>query len=395
MAKIIISVGHTPADPGAKTDDLTEFSLASKIATEATAFLKSESYDVYTVPFDLNLAETVDWINKSSLTNTNNDVCIDIHVNDGGGTGVEGWHKDRGENKSYKLTKSIVENIAKETGLPSLGAKSEFDHPFKSLAFVHNTTCVSALIECGFIDSSADAALLCTEEGIRKFAKGVVDGIKEFLANISSETVQKAQQVTQPIKTQLPTGAPVFSQNGMLGFGDTGANIPVGAFGGYGGTGGERRNMVKRLYNEILGREADTKGLTYYLYINPVSTEEQIRKEMAQSTEHVEMVKRANEAKANAKRIAELEEEISLVRVNLESRENELNNFQKLLQLKNQELVKVKTSQEKYSPANEMNLATAKPANFPGNYAKNIETDIVKTSQPRGCLGFVRDLLGI
>ena len=432
MAKIVISVGHTPQEPGAKVGELTEFDLASKIATEAANLLKEQKYDAYTVPYDLDLAATIEWINSGAFSTSENDVCVDLHVNDGGGSGIEGWHKDRGENKSFKLTKSIVEGVAKATSLPALGAKSEYDHPFKSLAFVHNTNCISALVECGFMDSPADAALLRTEEGIKKFAIGVVNGVKDFLANLTVQSMAQpatkppvspvgqavASPVAQPLAQQmapampgaqaknvaLPLGTPGVSQTGLpfpaqgdaFGFGDAmGFGAPVGSFGGYGGTGGERRNMIKKIYNEVLGREADPKGLTYYLYTNPTATEEQIRKEMTQSTEHVEMVKEAGKSKANAKRIVELEEEISLVRVNLESRENELMNFQKLLQMKNQELQRLKVKAGKGVPADELNLASEKKEVFPANYAKNVEPDIKRATRPRGCLGWIRGLLGI
>lgn len=373
MSKIVISVGHTPQDPGAKAGSLVEFELATKISNEVISILKDQKYDAYGVPYDLDLAATINWINTGAFSSSENDVCIDIHINDGGGSGIEGWYRDRGENKSAQLTKSIVSAVAKETGLPSIGAKSEYDHPFKSLAFVHNTECVSALIECGFIDNAEDAALLGSEEGIKKFAIGIVNGIKDYLSSVGKEK----KDVSEHQKAFQSSNIPLTLGNEPLSLGGSQA----------GGMGvlNERRELIRRLYREVLGREADTKGVAYYMYSNPTALEDQIRKEMTQSTEHVEMVKLVASSEEKAKHVTELEEEISILRVNLESRENELANLQKLLQMKNHELKKLRIECGKTSPANEMKLSTPKEDNF---------QTFQSTSRPKGCIGWLRALIG-
>lgn len=63
-------------------------------------------------------------------------------------------------------------------------------------------------------------------------------------------------------------------------------------------TGSEsREEMVKRLYRTILGRDPDPNGLNYFL-TNTYLTESQIAKMMYESTEHVEILKRAKDVNA-------------------------------------------------------------------------------------------------
>lgn len=411
MAKIVISVGHTPNDPGAKFGDLTEFDLASKIAAETVNILKAEKYEVYAVPNDLDLAGTIGWINGGDFSSSDDDICIDIHVNDGGGSGIEGWHRDRGENKSKQLTSLVVDSIAKETGLPSLGAKSEFDHPFKFLAFVHNTNCVSALVECGFMDNSIDSALLKAEDGIRKFARGIVAGIKEFLAKVKDTPASTAVAPAQPVITQpqvahqtsLPqprSQQPLagFGPSGGLGQNDFGFGAPFGV-GGVGTAGGfganPRREMLSKLYRQILGREPDMKGTSYYLYTNHSATEDQIRKEMTESTEHLDLVKNAHKADQSEKRVHDLEEEVSIARSTIEAKDNEIANLQKLLTLKNDELYRAKSINPEGSPANELNLSSQSVSQVDSLMPSDCGSQELKETKPRGCFGWIRGLLGI
>lgn len=384
MAKIVISVGHTASEPGAKANGLVEFEISSKIAERATEKLREAGSEVFCVPSDLDLAGTIAWINSGDFSASDNDVCIDIHINDGEGSGIEGWHRDRGDNKSKRLTSAIVSSVSQLTNLPDLGAKSEYDHEFRQLAFVHNTNCVSALIECGFLDSPVDSELLKTDEGIDRFAEGIAKGVKNFLNSEKDRGGVNQQQALQAPALQQPEP---FAQDDM--------QMPFQEFSFGGGSAGSkdiqaRRQMVAKLYNEVLGREMDIKGSSYYLFSNPSLTEEQIRKEMTESTEHLEIVKKARGSEDQEKRVRELEEEVSILRSNLEAKDNELVNFQKLLTMKNEELHRVKTSTNEGLPADELNLSSGQEDSLEQYAGKRLPE-----GKSRGCLGWIKAILGI
>ena len=391
MTKVVISVGHTPSDPGAQVNGLKEFDLASKISADVVRILKERKVEVYNVPFDADLATTIDWINRGDFDSNKGDLCVDIHVNDGGESGIEGWYRDRGENASHTLTKHIVDAVAKETALPNLGAKSEYDHPFQKLAFVHNTKSISALIECGFMDHPTDAALLKDYAGIKKFATGIADGIQNFIKEFKAQPA-KTQPTPQPAPATAvapapqpsiqPVAQPVAQPIAQTPAQPITQNIapttqfPPKAPAAFnpGAQTQNRREMVKKLYREVLGKEADMKGISYYMYTKPTITEEQIREEMTQSTEHLEMVKKAKEHEKLKKEKDEQKEAASILRVNLEAKENELANMQKLLQMKNVEIQRARQPVQ----------VAPTPASTPQ----------IDTNRPKGCAGFFRNLFG-
>lgn len=82
-----------------------------------------------------------------------------------------------------------------------------------------------------------------------------------------------------------------------------------------------RVEMIKRLYRSILGREADTAGLNYYLY-NTQIPESQIASEMYSSTEHNELLTKAKDIRemiekmeANTKKMADMEYQMNNLQV--------------------------------------------------------------------------------
>ena len=54
----------------------------------------------------------------------------------------------------------------------------------------------------------------------------------------------------------------------------------------------QRRALIKSLYQEVLGRDADINGLSYYTVHKEIS-EDDIRKQMTQSTDHRDVVIKA------------------------------------------------------------------------------------------------------
>ena len=50
-----------------------------------------------------------------------------------------------------------------------------------------------------------------------------------------------------------------------------------------------RRALIKSLYQEVLGRDADINGLSYYTVHKEIS-EDEIRKQMCQSTDHRDLI---------------------------------------------------------------------------------------------------------
>ena len=175
---ICLSAGHQPGyDPGACSGGLEEAELNVKIVEKTARIIRSHGVGCLVVPDNLNLPQVVGWVNDRA---DQIDVAVEVHVNAGGGTGVEAWHYTKSE-PSKKLAQFLADAMAVETGLKNRGAKDEKDCRFGYLYFVHNTKPLAALAECGFIDNDKDRELLKTNEGLEMFAKGVARGILGYI----------------------------------------------------------------------------------------------------------------------------------------------------------------------------------------------------------------------
>ena len=198
MKVICLSAGHTPGkDPGAVKSPLVEADLNVKIVKQAAEMLRKHGIGVLEVPDDLTLKETIKWINARS---GQIDLAVEVHINAGNGTGVEAWHY-KGSVASKEVGQFIVDALAIETGMGNRGVKSEATNRHGKLGFVHDTTPLAILVECGFIDNKTDRKILMKDEGLRNLAKGVARGCLGYLREDWKPELlgDKPQAETSPI----------------------------------------------------------------------------------------------------------------------------------------------------------------------------------------------------
>lgn len=308
MARVIISAGHTQNEPGAIAEDLKEVDLTRKIANKVTTKLRNEGIITISIPPELELPARIDWINRTGYKEETEDICIEFHINDGGKSGIEGWYKDKGDNKSQKLTRLIIDETCKQTSLANQGIKSEFDHPLKTLAFLHDTNPTSALIECLYIDNPDDQKFLRDDSKLELLAKGIVEGILKFfdINNVSNtDNIKTTPQTSTP--TSFPTipQAPAFGQTTNTGHTpppiQSQPYIPYSSPSLYGRGNSfgaakqpvqnreERKKMMRTKYQQILGRKVNDQDLNYFLNLG--LSEDQMLKKLVESQEHADMVK--------------------------------------------------------------------------------------------------------
>lgn len=196
MQRVIISAGHTSIDKGAVQDGLEEYKLTRKIAGLVVDELKQHDIMVLSVPEELDLRSRIEWVNNTGYSAAEKDVAVEIHINDGGLSGIEGWYKDRGQNDSFNLTKRIVDEICQDGGYKYQGVKSEYDHELKQLAFVHFTKTNSALIEVLYIDNPEDEKILRDDIKLQEIAKSIANGIKKSweASEIKQEAISSLEQ---------------------------------------------------------------------------------------------------------------------------------------------------------------------------------------------------------
>lgn len=142
--KIVINAGHTKTGVGTGAVGLLNESIETrKIAYNLMGLLANSKHEVIPAVFDKstnNLKDTVKVSNKA-------DLLISIHLNAGGGEGVE-VYTWKGQ-KSTVATR-ICENISK------LGFRNRGIKDGSNLYVIKNTKCTSILIECCFVDNPND-----------------------------------------------------------------------------------------------------------------------------------------------------------------------------------------------------------------------------------------------
>lgn len=146
--KIVINAGHTKIGKGTGAIKyLNESVETRKISYELMSLLANTNHEVIPAVFDRstnNLKEAVDLANNEKA-----DVFISIHLNAGGGTGVEcfTW-----KGKGLVIAEHICNNIAK------LDFKNRGIKDGSNLYVIKNTKMSAVLVECCFVDNQDDYA---------------------------------------------------------------------------------------------------------------------------------------------------------------------------------------------------------------------------------------------
>jgi len=170
MVKFYLDAGHGGSDPGAVGNDMLEKVITLKIAKRVETLLVAYQ-DVHT-----KMSRTGDtYPALSDRTNEANswgaDYFMSFHINAGGGSGYEDFVYP-GSTKSIAYQNIIHAEIIKTISTMKNRGKKQAD-----FHVLRNTKMPSILTECGFIDSSSDAALLKQDDFINGLAQGHVNGL--------------------------------------------------------------------------------------------------------------------------------------------------------------------------------------------------------------------------
>ena len=403
MPRVIISSGHTSQNPGIIANGLNEYELARKIAKYALKYIRQNGLISLSTPPNLELAQRIEWINKTGYNKNTNDLAIEVHINDGGKRGIEGWYEGEGNSPSLDLTSRIVESLCEETKLPNQGIKSEFQHELGSISFIHEVFPIACVIECGYIDNLEDAAYLKEERNLDSLGKGIAKGVlkyfnlefKEFNAVAESAPVNQFQPQDQPVAAAPAPAMPqaydktLETQTDRYDKDDFDPDLeddddyydidddqviakpapviapapqpasymapqtpyaPSPAMPSYQAPAApsqytplpsreERKDMIVRNYSKILGREPNQNDLNYFLNIG--IREDELIKKMIESQEHVDLVKSKQELIELKEKFIANQNELQELRTQNEDTKNIVENLHESIDQKNVALSKL------------------------------------------------------
>jgi len=369
MPRVIISSGHTAQNPGTVANDLREYDVSRKISNAIMPFLRQSGVISLSVPPNMELFNRLEWINKAGYDKSLGDVAIEIHVNDGGKSGIEAWFEGEGNNQSQQLSNLVISEAANETGLQNHGAKSEYQHKLGSISFLHEANPITCLIECGYLDNSDDANFLKKEENIKKFGKGIAKGILKFMKvefkepavsttpkptpapkqtippshQIKSSRANIYQGLPQAPPTIQPTSlatnmtTPMQKPNIPASFPPT---MPNSQFPQQSPQGmsqmpsrEQRKELIKKNYIKVLGREPNQNDLNYFINIG--IKEDDLIKKMVNSQEHADLVKARQEVLKTKKKFNDQQLELETLRAADQDNTNITKQLNQSIQQKN------------------------------------------------------------
>ncbi|MGN0548357.1 MAG: N-acetylmuramoyl-L-alanine amidase [Acutalibacteraceae bacterium] len=192
--RVYVGIGHGGSDPGAVGNGFKEKDLTLSIGKYCNERLKQ--YGIET-----KISRTTDCdssINsKASASNAfNADVCMDIHINAGGGNGSEVYYSHVSPN-GKKLAQSIVDAMS-AIGQNTRGIKTRLDSNGNDYyGMIRQPNAPAVLVECAFIDNKTDIQIINTEAKRKVFGYAIADGVAKYLG-VKSSTSKPATPTTKP-----------------------------------------------------------------------------------------------------------------------------------------------------------------------------------------------------
>lgn len=173
--RIGITAGHNVYigkyyDPGATNSSLkiTEADIVKETVALLIPMLERQGHIAYDcTPYNQTFTNSYgSHVERCKRVDSYNvDVYLDVHINAGGGTGVEVWVHNM-SSKSVPYAIKIAESISKDMNLVNRGVKAK-----SSFWSVSLTTKPAMIIEGAFIDNKADMEKLTPKKYARSIAK--------------------------------------------------------------------------------------------------------------------------------------------------------------------------------------------------------------------------------
>lgn len=185
--KITIDAGHGGNDSGAiGPTGIMEKTVTLRIANEVRRLLMAEGATVYMTrdtdtevsPKGANASDIEELQARCDVANQNaSDVFVSIHMDsfsNGAAKGTTGYYYSLGSQKSRDLADKVRSGVIDQIGTQSRGTQS------CNFYVVKHTDMPATLVEVAFISNPTEEQLLDSEDGIKKAAQGIVDGIADF-----------------------------------------------------------------------------------------------------------------------------------------------------------------------------------------------------------------------
>ncbi|MGM9581936.1 MAG: N-acetylmuramoyl-L-alanine amidase [Anaerovibrio sp.] len=184
---IALDAGHGGSDVGAiGPTGVTEKGVTLRVATElqkrlvkeGATVLMTRSTDTEVSPKKAKASDIEELQARCDVGNDKNaDIFISLHMDsftNSSPSGTTGYYYVNGSKAGQRLAKELSEGIVAALGTGNRGTKS------CNFYVVKHTTMPAALIEMAFISNDKEERLMNSDEGVKKAAEGLVNGLISF-----------------------------------------------------------------------------------------------------------------------------------------------------------------------------------------------------------------------
>ncbi|HAX84380.1 MAG TPA: N-acetylmuramoyl-L-alanine amidase [Ruminococcaceae bacterium] len=201
--KVYVGIGHGGSDSGAVGNGFLEKDLTLSIGKYCNERLKQ-----YGIETKISRTTDCDSSINSKVAASNAfkaDVCMDIHINAGGGDGSEVYYSHVSPN-GKKLAQSIVDAtlaIRQNTR----GIKTRIDDDGTDyFGMIRMTDAPAVLVECAFIDNATDIQIINTEAKRKVFGYAIADGVAKYLGVKlpTAKPTTPSKPTTAAVKIEAP-----------------------------------------------------------------------------------------------------------------------------------------------------------------------------------------------
>lgn len=201
MAKrVYVGIGHGGYDSGAVGNGFKEKDLTLSIGKYCNERLKQ-----YGIETKISRTTDCDSSINSKVAASNAfkaDVCMDIHINAGGGDGSEVYYSHVSPN-GKKLAQSIVDaTLAIRQNTRGIKTRVD-DDGTDYFGMIRMTDAPAVLVECAFIDNATDIQIINTEAKRKVFGYAIADGVAKYLG-VKMPTAKPATPSKTTVKIEAP-----------------------------------------------------------------------------------------------------------------------------------------------------------------------------------------------
>lgn len=204
MAKrVYVGIGHGGYDSGATGNGFKEKDLTLSIGKYCNERLKQ-----YGIETKISRTSDIDSSINSKVAASNAfkaDVCMDIHINAGGGDGSEVYYSHVSPN-GKKLAQSIVDaTLAIRQNTRGIKTKIDTDGT-DYFGMIRMTDAPAVLVECAFIDNATDIQIINTEAKRKVFGYAIADGVAKYLGVSlpNAKPTTPSKPTTAAVKIEAP-----------------------------------------------------------------------------------------------------------------------------------------------------------------------------------------------